>query len=290
MNAAIDPTRKFEEWSDESPWTPPMFTSPFGDGIPIPDPQFWASSGNNSEEYYRPNLHTMQEELGHGIDAGESYDTSFTMDNAIPTPGSFVCTQPIAASQIGQLAHQFDDQFAGQRRYDNDEETGGFYDPNAASSVGTSTASYKGGYSSRSPEIAKFSPQSSSALSPTSGSSVNWMTDGTVADPRSPSSPTSSINVQLADPVNRGSAPTKNRRNRERNRVAAHKCRQKAKQSMSDLQIRERELSQQNRLLQEHAGSLRDEILDLKNEILRHSECNSDIIQNYIAKAARDVK
>lgn len=83
--------------------------------------------------------------------------------------------------------------------------------------------------------------------------------------------------------------PTKTRRNRERNRVAAHKCRQKAKQSMSDLQTRERELSQQNRMLQEHAGCLRDEILDLKNEILRHSDCNSDIIQNYIAKAARDV-
>ncbi|KAI0889759.1 uncharacterized protein GGS22DRAFT_149091, partial [Annulohypoxylon maeteangense] len=86
-----------------------------------------------------------------------------------------------------------------------------------------------------------------------------------------------------------GQPPPKNRRNRERNRVAAHKCRQKAKQSMTDLQARERELSQQNRLLQEHAGSLRDEILDLKNEILRHSECNSDIIQNYIARAARDV-
>lgn len=58
---------------------------------------------------------------------------------------------------------------------------------------------------------------------------------------------------------------------------------------MSELQAREVELSAQNRMLQDHAVSLRDEILDLKNEILRHSSCDSDIIQNYIVRAARDV-
>ncbi|KAF3062267.1 putative bzip transcription factor protein [Daldinia childiae] len=111
---------------------------------------------------------------------------------------------------------------------------------------------------------------------------MNWMADGD--DQPSPPSPACSVNAGIDH-----MPPVKNRRNRERNRVAAHKCRQKAKQSMSELQIRERELSQQNRILLEHAGSLRDEILDLKNEILKHSNCDSDIIQNYISRAARDV-
>lgn len=74
---------------------------------------------------------------------------------------------------------------------------------------------------------------------------------------------------------------------RERNRVAARKCRQKAKQNFTSLQRREKELSQKNKALHNHVGGLRDEVLDLKNEILRHSGCNSSVIQNYIANAAR---
>ncbi|KAI0447331.1 hypothetical protein F4803DRAFT_499184 [Xylaria telfairii] len=77
------------------------------------------------------------------------------------------------------------------------------------------------------------------------------------------------------------------KQHRERNRVAARKCRQKAKKNINGLQRRERELSQQNRMLLSYATSLREEILDLKTEILRHSDCNSNIIQSYIANAAR---
>jgi hypothetical protein len=80
---------------------------------------------------------------------------------------------------------------------------------------------------------------------------------------------------------------TQLKQHRDRNRIAARKCRQKAKQNTSKLQERERELNQQNRMLLSFAGSLREEILDLKNEILRHSDCNCSVIQNYIANAAR---
>ncbi|KAI1414750.1 hypothetical protein F5Y13DRAFT_158251 [Hypoxylon sp. FL1857] len=293
MNATIEPVRKFEEWPDENPWTPTMFASSFSEGIPVPDSQFWTTPGNNSEEYYRPNLHTTRGGLGHDMDASDNYNTGFTLDNVAPASGSFVYSQHAAAQSAGQPGHPYDSPYAGQRHHENEEEA--LYDGSvASSSVEASTAGYKRRYSSRSPEVTKFSPQSTTAVSPASGSSVNWIGDGAIVDPLSPPSPSSSINVRIADPsagpANGGpSPPTKSRRNRERNRVAAHKCRQKAKQSMSELQTRERELSQQNRMLQEHAGSLRDEILDLKNEILRHSDCNSDVIQNYIAKAARDV-
>ncbi|KAI0203949.1 hypothetical protein F4808DRAFT_393787 [Astrocystis sublimbata] len=74
---------------------------------------------------------------------------------------------------------------------------------------------------------------------------------------------------------------------RERNRVAARKCRQKAKSNIAGLQRRERGLSQQNKILLGCVNSLREEVLDLKTEILRHSDCKSGIIQNYIANAAR---
>lgn len=77
------------------------------------------------------------------------------------------------------------------------------------------------------------------------------------------------------------------KQHREKNRVAARKCRQKAKDNAVELQRRERELRQQNKMLLGYVGSLREEILDLKDEILRHSDCNSGVIQNYIASAAR---
>ncbi|KAI0833913.1 hypothetical protein F5Y06DRAFT_301097 [Hypoxylon sp. FL0890] len=288
MNAVIDPARKFEDWPDESPWTPTLFTSPFGEAIPVPDSHFWAAPRNNSEDYFRSNMHTARGELGHSIDASDSYNAGFTIDHVAAAASTFGYSPHSAVQSTPQPSHHnFDGSFAGRKHHEDDEEP--FYDGSTpSSSVGTSTAGYKRRYSSRSPELTKFSPQSTTAVSPASGSSVNWMGDGsttTIVDPLSPPSPSSSITTAHIG----GPPPTKNRRNRERNRVAAHKCRQKAKQSMSDLQTRERELSQQNRMLQEHAGSLRDEILDLKNEILRHSDCNSDIIQNYIAKAARDV-
>lgn len=58
---------------------------------------------------------------------------------------------------------------------------------------------------------------------------------------------------------------------------AAAKCRQKSKKSVSELQRREREMLQQNRFLTAAAGSLREEVLGLKNEILRHSRCDSEV-------------
>ncbi|KAI1756598.1 hypothetical protein F4782DRAFT_483271 [Xylaria castorea] len=76
-------------------------------------------------------------------------------------------------------------------------------------------------------------------------------------------------------------------RHRERNRVAARKCRQKAKQNVAELQRSERELGLQNKVLRTHVRSLREDILDLKTEILKHSDCGNAIIQKYITNAAR---
>ncbi|KAJ3575484.1 hypothetical protein NPX13_g4017 [Xylaria arbuscula] len=110
------------------------------------------------------------------------------------------------------------------------------------------------------------------------------------SDDHSPdSSPSARRTASTAATTPMESAPgmTDLKQHRERNRVAARKCRQKAKQNFTSLQRREKELSQKNKALHNHVGGLRDEILDLKNEILRHSGCNSSVIQNYIANAAR---
>ncbi|KAI0385892.1 hypothetical protein F5Y04DRAFT_159389 [Hypomontagnella monticulosa] len=296
MNAVAGTARKFEDWADDTPssWAPTtMFPSPFGEDISAPDPQFWTASGNSTEElYYRPNPLPARGELEHGIDASDSLDASFAVDNnTTPSPAAYMYTQHPSAHSMRHSNH-YRHGSSGRHRYvepaaANDETI--FHDNDVSSPVIATTSPHQ--YSSQSSESMDFSPQSISAVSPASGTSVNWIADGiSEQEPHaSPSSINAAINSTAASGAASMAAPPKNRRNRERNRVAAHKCRQKAKQSMSDLQTRERQLSQQNRALQEHAVTLRDEILDLKNEILRHSSCDSDVIQNYIARAARDL-
>ncbi|KAI0450611.1 hypothetical protein F5B21DRAFT_490300 [Xylaria acuta] len=118
--------------------------------------------------------------------------------------------------------------------------------------------------------------------------SCNEAHDTTFSEPN----PTSTRSTRRATsmssttPVDESGSPVI-KQHRERNRVAARKSRQKAKRNEKELQRRERELSEQNKVLLSYVGSLRGDILDLKTEILRHSQCNSSIIQNYITNAAR---
>ncbi|KAI1083122.1 hypothetical protein F5B20DRAFT_447427 [Whalleya microplaca] len=90
-------------------------------------------------------------------------------------------------------------------------------------------------------------------------------------------------------PPSRGTFRSSEKGSRERNCIAARKCRTKAKQRMTELQERERKESQRNRLLSDYIETLRGEVVELKNEILRHSQCDSEIIQNYIQRAAQDI-
>jgi hypothetical protein len=105
--------------------------------------------------------------------------------------------------------------------------------------------------------------------------------------PTLPTVSSDSTSASIHSPTNQMNNATSSKHHRERNRIAARKCRQKAKQSISKLQQRERDLHEQNKVLLSYAASLREEILYLKNEILRHSNCNSSLIQEYIANAAR---
>jgi hypothetical protein len=76
---------------------------------------------------------------------------------------------------------------------------------------------------------------------------------------------------------------------RYKNRVAAAKCRRKSKRRVGDLHQREKELSVENEMLRAQVKHLRNEVITLKTEILRHSNCESDVIQAYICYAAEQV-
>ena len=75
----------------------------------------------------------------------------------------------------------------------------------------------------------------------------------------------------------------------EKNRVAAHKCRQRKKEYIGSLEYRAREFSTKNKALKENVALLRDEVLSLKNEVLRHAGCGFWAVDEYLARCAGDL-
>ncbi|KAH7231293.1 uncharacterized protein BKA55DRAFT_714352 [Fusarium redolens] len=77
------------------------------------------------------------------------------------------------------------------------------------------------------------------------------------------------------------------RRVLERNRMAANKCRLRKRDEALALAAREETMEDQNRYLMTCFESLTVEIYHLKTQLLRHTECNCVLIQNYIANEAQ---
>ncbi|KAF9700985.1 hypothetical protein EKO04_001025 [Ascochyta lentis] len=75
----------------------------------------------------------------------------------------------------------------------------------------------------------------------------------------------------------------------EKNRLAAHKCRQRKKEYIGGLEGRAREFSAKNKALKESVAILREEILSLKNEVLRHAGCGFWAVDEYLARCAGDL-
>jgi len=75
----------------------------------------------------------------------------------------------------------------------------------------------------------------------------------------------------------------------EKNRVAAHKCRQRKKEYINGLEGRAREFSSKNKALEENVAMLREEVLSLKNEVLRHAGCGFWAVDEYLARCAGDL-
>ncbi|KAH0420197.1 transcription factor atf21 [Colletotrichum camelliae] len=73
---------------------------------------------------------------------------------------------------------------------------------------------------------------------------------------------------------------------RVKNRAAAKRCREKTKQYEEDLAVKEREMTQERMYLDACVTALKNEVLALKNEILQHGNCDCELIQRYLSKAA----
>ncbi|GLA55620.1 hypothetical protein AnigIFM63604_002411 [Aspergillus niger] len=71
---------------------------------------------------------------------------------------------------------------------------------------------------------------------------------------------------------------------RERNRVAADKCRKKKKEHAKNSVSRCETVVRENTFLQRKVNSLWDEILILKNELLRHSQCRNEGIKRHLMR------
>jgi hypothetical protein len=72
----------------------------------------------------------------------------------------------------------------------------------------------------------------------------------------------------------------------EKNRVAAEKSRQRKKEHTAELMKNVSVLSSKNKALKADETTFREQVLDLKNEILRHAGCGSWAIERYIAQSA----
>ncbi|KAI2611603.1 uncharacterized protein GGS25DRAFT_519912 [Hypoxylon fragiforme] len=75
----------------------------------------------------------------------------------------------------------------------------------------------------------------------------------------------------------------------QKNRIAASKCRTKKKRETAKLQAVEKSLKVKRDALKCMVDSLRIEVLDHKNEILRHGMCDCSVIQKYIVETARQI-
>ncbi|RLL99115.1 hypothetical protein CFD26_105043 [Aspergillus turcosus] len=109
-----------------------------------------------------------------------------------------------------------------------------------------------------------------------------------------PSPETPHITPQsLTAPASKPPSPTgtdsqpdtiKRQRYLHKNRVAATKCRSKKKQYIQQLQSRFEDLSLAKRELQFQVHSLRNGLISLKEELVRHARCGDGPITSYIEK------
>ncbi|PHH91329.1 hypothetical protein CDD83_900 [Cordyceps sp. RAO-2017] len=73
---------------------------------------------------------------------------------------------------------------------------------------------------------------------------------------------------------------------REKNRIAAEKCRLKKRYSVAQLESKHEILEAQHRQLLDTVAVLVAETHDLKNMVMQHSNCDNDLIQRYLDDAA----
>ncbi|KAK1452445.1 hypothetical protein CMEL01_16761 [Colletotrichum melonis] len=81
--------------------------------------------------------------------------------------------------------------------------------------------------------------------------------------------------------------PGSSKGHRVKNRAAAKRSREKTKQYEQYLVVKEHEMAQEKMYLDACLTALKNEALTLKDEVLRHGDCDCEMIQRYIVQAAR---
>ncbi|KAM3507216.1 hypothetical protein MY10362_001880 [Beauveria mimosiformis] len=83
-----------------------------------------------------------------------------------------------------------------------------------------------------------------------------------------------------------GAADKRRKRNLERNRAAASKCRQRKKQWQDGLERKKMELETRYKALHGEAKDLMEEVAQLKNFVMAHAACNDANIDDWIRNEA----
>ncbi|KAJ6779337.1 hypothetical protein PWT90_04275 [Aphanocladium album] len=83
-----------------------------------------------------------------------------------------------------------------------------------------------------------------------------------------------------------GTADQRRKRNLERNRAAASKCRERKKQWQDGLERRKTELENRYESLRGEARELAEDVAQLKNFVMAHAACNDANIDNWIRNQA----
>lgn len=76
---------------------------------------------------------------------------------------------------------------------------------------------------------------------------------------------------------------------KEKNRRAASRCRGKKRLEENVMEEKRKSLQLHNNILQDIAIHLREEVLFLKNQILKHGACDFPPIQDYIVASASSI-
>jgi hypothetical protein len=84
-----------------------------------------------------------------------------------------------------------------------------------------------------------------------------------------------------------GDAGGKKEKYREKNRLAAAKCRAKKKENIEDIEVKHRKLSALNSSLRKQIQDLRGELMGLRTHALDHQDCNCQISRYNINRAKR---
>lgn len=86
-----------------------------------------------------------------------------------------------------------------------------------------------------------------------------------------------------------GSTSSLSRFHSEDNRIAARKCRARKKHFVKELKGREKRLAIENKLLKHDIKLLRQGMIELRVEVLRHAGCGLPAINGYIAQRVSDI-